>query len=254
MTQAMIDIRDLKKTFGQVQALKGLTMSVPRGEVVCLIGPSGSGKSTLLRCVNHLEQPSSGEVRVDGAPVGFVEAGGRKRAMNGRELAALRARIGMVFQHFYLWPHLSVIENIIAGPISVLGQSKEEAVAEAHRLLDKVGLAAKAGAYPDHLSGGQRQRVAIARAMAMRPKVMLFDEPTSALDPELVGEVLHAMEQIAAEGITMMVATHEMVFARRVAQKVVFMADGRDVEAADPQTLFDTPKSERLRHFLGQIL
>ncbi|MCA0998092.1 amino acid ABC transporter ATP-binding protein [Salipiger pacificus] len=250
----MIQIEDLSKSYGAVQALRGLTMNVGKGEVVCLIGPSGSGKSTLLRCVNHLEAPTGGRILVDGAPVGYREQNGQRRAMNGREFAAMRAQIGMVFQHFYLWPHMTAIENIITGPITVLRRSRADAVDEAHELLAKVGLADKAGAFPEQLSGGQRQRVAIARALAMRPKVMLFDEPTSALDPELVGDVLRAMEQVAAEGMTMIVATHEMGFARKVAKKVVFMDGGRDVEAGDPEQVFTAPKSERLQRFLNQVL
>ena len=251
----MIEIEDLTKRFGKVEALKGVSLTVTKGEVVCLIGPSGSGKSTLLRCINHLEAPSGGSVRIDGKPAGFVERpGGGRRPMNGRELAAMRAGIGMVFQHFYLWPHLTALENVIAGPMTVLGRPLPDAVAEGHRMLAKVALSDKAAAYPEHLSGGQRQRVAIARALAMNPKVMLFDEPTSALDPELVGEVLVTMEQVAAEGMTMVVATHEMGFAKKVAGNVVFMDEGRDVETGTPETLFEAPKSDRLRKFLDRIL
>lgn len=252
--QAMIEARDVRKSFGSVQALQGVSMSVDPGEVVCLIGPSGSGKSTFLRCINHLEIPDAGTIRVDGKPIGFVETGGSRRAMGGRELAALRAGIGMVFQLFHLWPHLSVIENVTLGLTDVRGMPEDQAVDVGHAMLRKVGLAHKAGAYPDHLSGGQRQRVAIARALAMQPKVMLFDEPTSALDPELVGEVLTTMEQVAAEGMTMIVATHEMGFAKRVADRVVFMDQGKDVEAGTPDEIFDAPKSERLQRFLQRIL
>lgn len=253
--ETMIQARGVQKSFGAVQALRGVSMDVKKGEVVCLIGPSGSGKSTFLRCINHLEVPDIGEIRVDGRPIGYVENGsGRRRAMGGRELAELRAGIGMVFQLFYLWPHLSVIENVTLGLTDVRGMPLAEAVDVGHRMLAKVGLDHKAGSYPDHLSGGQRQRVAIARALAMQPKVMLFDEPTSALDPELVGEVLLTMEQVAAEGMTMIVATHEMGFAKRVADRVVFMDQGRDVEAGTPAELFDNPKSERLQRFLERIL
>ena len=250
----MIQTRDVQKSFGPVQALHGVSMEVNRGEVVCLIGPSGSGKSTFLRCINHLEVPDKGDIRVDGRPIGHVETMGRRRPMRGKELAELRAGIGMVFQLFYLWPHLSVIENVTLGLTEVRGIALSEAVDQGHRMLAKVGLAHKAGAYPDHLSGGQRQRVAIARALAMEPKVMLFDEPTSALDPELVGEVLLTMEQVADEGMTMIVATHEMGFAKRVADRVVFMDQGRDVESGTPSDLFDNPKSERLQRFLERIL
>ncbi len=250
----MVEVDRLAKRFGAVHALRGVSLTVGAGEVVCLIGPSGSGKSTLLRCINHLEEPTEGEVRVDGRPVGFVEGSGRRRPMRGRELAAMRAEIGMVFQHFYLWPHLTALENVIAGPTAVLGLSVRDAAGEGHRLLAKVGLGEKADAYPEHLSGGQRQRVAIARALAMRPKVMLFDEPTSALDPELVGEVLATMEQVAGEGMTMIVATHEMGFAKKVADRVIFMDEGRDVESGPPERLFGGADSERLRRFLDKIL
>jgi polar amino acid transport system ATP-binding protein len=251
---AMIEARGVQKSFGAVKALHGVSMEVNKGQVVCLIGPSGSGKSTFLRCINHLEVPDSGDIRVDGRPIGYVETMGRRRQMRGRELAELRAGIGMVFQLFYLWPHLSVIENVTLGLTDVRGIRLDEAVDQGHRMLAKVGLAHKAGAYPEHLSGGQRQRVAIARALAMQPKVMLFDEPTSALDPELVGEVLSTMEQVAEEGMTMIVATHEMGFARRVADRVVFMDQGRDVESGTPDELFDNPKSERLQRFLQRVL
>jgi polar amino acid transport system ATP-binding protein len=252
--ETMIQARDVRKSFGAVQALQGVSMEVNKGEVVCLIGPSGSGKSTFLRCINHLEVPDQGDIRVDGRPIGYVETEGRRRPMKGRELAELRAGIGMVFQLFYLWPHLSVIENVMLGLTDVRGMAFAEALDLGHRMLRKVGLGHKAGAYPDHLSGGQRQRVAIARALAMQPKVMLFDEPTSALDPELVGEVLLTMEQVAGEGMTMIVATHEMGFAKRVADRVVFMDQGSDVEAGTPAELFDNPRSERLQRFLERIL
>jgi ABC-type polar amino acid transport system ATPase subunit len=255
MTAAMIEARGIEKTFGQVQALRGVSLDVKQKQVVCLIGPSGSGKSTFLRCINRLEVPDAGLIRVDGRPVGFNEtSNGTLRPMSGRELAQLRTGIGMVFQLFYLWPHLSVIENVIMGLTDVKRIPLPQAVEIGHQMLRKVGLEQKAGAFPDHLSGGQRQRVAIARALAMEPKVMLFDEPTSALDPELVGEVLATMEQVAEEGMTMIVATHEMGFAKRVADKVVFMDQGKDVEEGAPQELFDNPKSERLQRFLNRIL
>jgi polar amino acid transport system ATP-binding protein len=250
----MIEARGIEKSFGSVQALKGVSLEVAERQVVCLIGPSGSGKSTLLRCINYLEAPDAGIVRVGGRRVGYVGEADRPRPMNGAELAEMRAGIGMVFQLFYLWPHLSVIENVILGLTQVRRMPLRQAVENGHQMLAKVGLAHKAGSFPEHLSGGQRQRVAIARALAMQPKVMLFDEPTSALDPELVGEVLATMEQVAAEGMTMIVATHEMGFARRVADKVVFMDQGKEVETGTPSQMFDSPKSERLQRFLDRVL
>ncbi|HEY2992680.1 MAG TPA: amino acid ABC transporter ATP-binding protein, partial [Methylomirabilota bacterium] len=211
----MIEIEDLHKHFGAVRALDGVSLAVAAGEVICLIGPSGSGKSTLLRCINFLEEPTSGIVRVNGRRVGWDERDGRTRRASARELARTRAEIGMVFQHFYLWPHMVALENVIEGLVTVKGMPVGEAAAKGRALLEKVGLADKMETYPEHLSGGQRQRVAIARALAMEPRVMLFDEPTSSLDPELVGEVLRVMEQVAREGMTMLVATHEMGFARK---------------------------------------
>src|SRR5882672_10151565 len=209
----MIEVENLVKHFGAVRALDGVSLSVAAGEVVCLIGPSGSGKSTLLRCINFLEEPTAGIVRVNGKRVGWVSA---------RELARTRGEIGMVFQHFYLWPHMVALENVIEGLVTVKGMGVGAAAAKGRALLEKVGLTDKMEVYPEHLSGGQRQRVAIARALAMEPRVMLFDEPTSSLDPELVGEVLRVMEQVAGEGMTMLVATHEMGFARKVADRVMF--------------------------------
>lgn len=251
----MIQVRGLHKHFDTVQALNGVDLSVQRGEVVCLIGPSGSGKSTLLRSINFLERPTRGDIAVDGRPVGHVNVAGRSsRSMSGRELARVRSEVGMVFQMFYLWPHLSVLENVTLGMVEVRGMRLADAAQRARHLLAKVGLAGKFEAYPEQLSGGQRQRVAIARALAMEPKVILFDEPTSALDPERVGEVLQTMEAIAADGMTMIVATHEMGFARRVADRVIFMDDGRIVEMGSPQAIFDRPHSERLKQFLGKVL
>ena len=220
------------------------------GEVVCLIGPSGSGKSTLLRCINFLEEPTEGVIRLQGRRVGYTEGNGAVRRSSGSQLAAMRADIGMVFQLFYLWPHLTAIENVVLGLTEVRGVDVAAAAQQARQLLMKVGLGEKLDAYPEHLSGGQRQRVAIARALAMQPKVMLFDEPTSALDPELVGEVLRVMEAVAGEGMTMLVATHEMGFARRVAGRVVFMDKGRIVEIGAPDEVFDAPKQDRTRQFL----
>ena len=246
----MIDIEDLTKHFGAVRALDGVSLSVAAGEVVCLIGPSGSGKSTLLRCINFLEEPTSGVVRVGGRRVGWD---GERRA-GASELARTRAEIGMVFQHFNLWPHMVALENVIEGLVTVKRIPVEEAAAKGRALLAKVGLADKMEVYPEHLSGGQRQRVAIARALAMEPRVMLFDEPTSSLDPELVGEVLRVMEQVAREGMTMLVATHEMGFARKVADRVMFLDQGRIVETGTPDEIFARPRHERLRRFLDTVL
>jgi polar amino acid transport system ATP-binding protein len=246
----MIEVENLVKHFGAVRALDGVSLSVAAGEVVCLIGPSGSGKSTLLRCINFLEEPTSGVVRVNGQRVGWDGA----RRMSGRELARTRAQIGMVFQHFYLWPHMIALENVIEGLVTVKGMGIGEAAAKGRALLAKVGLTDKVEVYPEHLSGGQRQRVAIARALAMEPRVMLFDEPTSSLDPELVGEVLRVMEQVAGEGMTMLVATHEMGFARKVADRVMFLDQGRVLELGPPDELFGRPRHERLRRFLDTVL
>ena len=246
----MIEVEDLVKHFGAVRALDGVSLSVAAGEVVCLIGPSGSGKSTLLRCINFLEEPTSGVVRVNGRRVGWDGT----RRVSGRELARTRAEIGMVFQHFYLWPHMIALENVIEGLVTVKGVGIGEAAAKGRALLAKVGLTDKMEVYPEHLSGGQRQRVAIARALAMEPRVMLFDEPTSSLDPELVGEVLRVMEQVAGEGMTMLVATHEMGFARKVADRVMFLDQGRVLELGTPDELFGRPRHERLRRFLDKVL
>jgi ABC-type polar amino acid transport system ATPase subunit len=246
----MIEVENLVKHFGAVRALDGVSLSVGAGEVVCLIGPSGSGKSTLLRCINFLEEPTSGVVRVNGQRVGWDGA----RRVSGRGLARTRAEIGMVFQHFYLWPHMIALENVIEGLVTVKGMGIGEAAAKGRALLAKVGLTDKMEVYPEHLSGGQRQRVAIARALAMEPRVMLFDEPTSSLDPELVGEVLRVMEQVAGEGMTMLVATHEMGFARKVADRVMFLDQGRVLELGTPDELFGRPRHERLRRFLDTVL
>jgi polar amino acid transport system ATP-binding protein len=250
----VIEVERLTKRFGAVQALDGVSLSVAAGEVVCLIGPSGSGKSTLLRCINFLEEPTSGVVRVNGRRVGWHDGDGHARRVNARELARTRAEIGMVFQHFYLWPHMVALENVIEGLVTVKGLSVGAAAAKGRALLTKVGLADKMEVYPEHLSGGQRQRVAIARALAMEPRVMLFDEPTSSLDPELVGEVLRVMEQVARDGMTMLVATHEMAFARKVADRVVFLDQGKVVETGTPGEIFGRPRHERLRRFLDTVL
>ena len=247
----MICLRGLRKQFGKNEVLKGIDLDVARSEVLVLIGPSGSGKSTLLRCVNHLEMPSGGEVLVGGERVNRDDLSARNFQ---KHLNRVRTHMGMVFQQFNLFPHKTVLENIIEAPTQVLGKSRAEATAEAEELLAKVGLEDKRDAYPARLSGGQQQRVAIARALAMRPAVMLFDEVTSALDPELVGEVLKVMEGLAAEGMTMIVVTHEMGFAERVANRVVFMADGEIIEQGPPAEIFAHPAHERTRQFLADVL
>ncbi|HYF92981.1 MAG TPA: amino acid ABC transporter ATP-binding protein [Symbiobacteriaceae bacterium] len=240
----MIKIAGLHKRFGSLHVLKGIDLEVKQGEVVVVIGPSGSGKSTLLRCINRLEAPSGGTISVAGE---VVPAG-------GRGLDRVREELGMVFQRFNLFPHMTALKNVTLGPLKVrkMGAAKAEALAQ--ELLAKVGLADKAHAFPSHLSGGQQQRVAIARALAMQPKAMLFDEPTSALDPELVGEVLEVIKQLAREGMTMMVVTHEMGFAREVAHRVIFMDEGRIVEEGPPEQIFRQPREERTRAFLRKVL
>jgi polar amino acid transport system ATP-binding protein len=248
MTQALIEIRGLEKSFGQHAVLKGIHLEVAKGEVVALIGPSGSGKSTLLRCINLLTLPDAGQVRVGGHHVAFGQ--NATRLPGDRELARFRAGTGMVFQHFNLFPHMTALGNVMEGPVTVLRQGKAQAEATARELLQKVGLADKADTYPDKLSGGQKQRVAIARALAMKPEVMLFDEATSALDPELVNEVLQVIKSLAREGMTMILVTHEMSFAREVADKVIFMRDGVVVEAGPPSQVIDAPLQEATRSFL----
>jgi polar amino acid transport system ATP-binding protein len=250
----MIEIEDLHKSFGSLHVLNGIDMTVARGEVVCIIGPSGSGKSTLLRCVNHLETPESGRIRIDGRLAYREEVNGGFRAHSNRAIAAVRAQVGMVFQHFNLFPHLTVMGNVIEAPVHVLRQRREVARQRATELLAQVGLADKAESYPEELSGGQQQRAAIARALAMDPKAMLFDEVTSALDPELVAEVLGVMRQLAAQGMTMLVVTHEMNFARQVASRVVFMDHGRIVEEGPAEQIFGAPREARTRDFLRTVL
>jgi polar amino acid transport system ATP-binding protein len=242
------------KNFGALQVLKGVSLEVGRGEVLCLIGPSGSGKSTFLRCINHLEQVNAGRLYVDGEIVGYREKNGKLHEMHPRDAAKQRREIGMVFQHFNLFPHRTALENIIEAPTQVKKVRKADAVTRARELLDRVGLADKANAYPAQLSGGQQQRVAIARALAMDPKLMLFDEPTSALDPELVGEVLTVMRELARSGMTMVVVTHEMGFAREVADQLVFMDGGVVVEAGPPRQLLADPRQERTKAFLSRLL
>lgn len=254
MTTPMVEARGVKKSFGLVEVLKGVDMIVNPGEVACLIGPSGSGKSTFLRCVNHLEKHDAGELQVDGQFVGYERRGDTLRELNDRQICAERSQIGMVFQRFNLFGHLTALENVTLGPIHVRGESPATARDRAMTLLASVGLADKAGNFPSQLSGGQQQRVAIARALAMEPKLMLFDEPTSALDPELVGEVLEAMKQLATKGMTMVVVTHEMGFAREVADQLFFMDDGIVQESGDPRTVLTNPQTERLANFLSKVL
>ena len=253
-SRSMIEIEGLHKYFGPLHVLRGIDLSVAVGEVVCIIGPSGSGKSTLLRCINHLEVAEQGRIRIDGELVYRDEIEGRFRAHSNRAIAAVRAQVGMVFQHFNLFPHLSVVGNIIEAPVHVLRKPKEDARRRARELLAQVGLADKAEAYPEELSGGQQQRVAIARALAMDPKAMLFDEVTSALDPELVAEVLAVMRDLARRGMTMLVVTHEMNFARQVASRVIFMDHGAIVEQDLPERIFGAPREARTRDFLKTVL
>ena len=250
----MLELRRLSKSFGSLEVLCGLSMRVAEGEVIAIIGPSGSGKTTLLRCINHLETLDAGEVWLDGEIVGYRESRGRLVKASERDLRVQRAEMGMVFQLFNLFPHLSVLQNIIEAPIAVRGLSREEAVDRARQLLDKVGLLDKIDAYPSHISGGQQQRTAIARALAMEPKVMMFDEATSALDPELIGEVLSVMRVLADEGMTMLVVTHEMGFARDVADRIVFMDEGVIVEEGPPAQMLSDPRHPRTREFLQRIL
>ncbi|OOR90820.1 histidine/lysine/arginine/ornithine ABC transporter ATP-binding protein [Moraxella caviae] len=246
-----LDLQDIHKNYGALEVLKGVSLTAHDGDVISILGSSGSGKSTLLRCINLLEKPSSGKIIVGNEELALKPHKGELVAANPRQLEKLRAKIGFVFQSFNLWPHKTILQNIIEGPTQVLGVSKTEATKEAERLLEKVGLLDKKDAYPDNLSGGQRQRVAIARALAMRPQVLLFDEPTSALDPELVNEVLTVMRELAAEGRTMLIVTHEMRFAREVSSKVVFLHQGRIEEIGTPEEVFDNPKSERVREFMA---
>jgi len=248
-------IEDLHKSFGELEVLKGISMTAYDGNVIAMIGSSGSGKSTLLRCINLLETPDSGRVYVNGELIRMRPTrDGHAVPEDHRQVDRIRSRLGMVFQSFNLWSHMTVLENVIEAPVHVLKLPKAQAVERAKALLNKVGIADKLTHYPAHLSGGQQQRAAIARALAMEPKVMLFDEPTSALDPELVEEVLQVMEQVAREGMTMLVATHEMGFARRVADRVIFMDRGRVVETGPPEDLFEHPREERTKRFLDKIL
>ncbi|MFT4200137.1 amino acid ABC transporter ATP-binding protein [Gordonia sp. (in: high G+C Gram-positive bacteria)] len=250
----MVSAQAVGKSFGSLEVLKGVSLEVARGEVTCLIGPSGSGKSTFLRCVNHLERINSGRLYVDGELMGYRERGDKLYELSPKQAAKQRRDIGMVFQHFNLFPHRTALDNVIEAPIQVAGTPRDEAIAQARDLLEQVGLADRADHYPAQLSGGQQQRVAIARALAMEPKLMLFDEPTSALDPELVGDVLAVMRRLADEGMTMLVVTHEMGFAREVADQLVFMDDGVVVEQGDPRAVLADPQHERTRAFLAKLL
>jgi polar amino acid transport system ATP-binding protein len=254
MAEAMVKAEGVHKRFGRLEVLCGITLEVGRGEVMCIIGPSGSGKSTFLRTINHLERINRGRLYVDGVLVGYREHKGKLYELPDGEVATRRAEIGMVFQRFNLFPHKTALENVIEAPRLVRNVPKAQAVAEATALLNRVGLSDKLAAYPAQLSGGQQQRVAIARALAMKPKLMLFDEPTSALDPELVGDVLDVMRDLAREGMTMVVVTHEMGFAREVADKLVFMDGGVIVESGDPREVLSNPQHERTKAFLSKVL
>ena len=254
MSHTMVKSEAVCKRFGRLEVLKGINLEVQRGEVMCVLGPSGSGKSTFLRCINHLEKINSGRLTVDGELVGYREQGDKLYELHERVVARRRAQIGMVFQHFNLFPHMTALENVTLAPTRVLGVKREEASERARTVLGRVGLGDKLDVYPVALSGGQQQRVAIARALAMEPKLMLFDEPTSALDPELVGDVLDAMRELAKSGMTMIVVTHEMGFAREVADSVVFMDDGVVVESGAPNDVLVNPQHERTKTFLTKVL
>ncbi|MEU1841345.1 amino acid ABC transporter ATP-binding protein [Micromonospora chersina] len=254
MTPPMVQCHSLRKSFGRLEVLRGIDLTIDRGRVVCVVGPSGSGKSTLLRCLNHLEEPQAGRVYVDGELIGYSERGGRLRPLPDARLRRQRESIGMVFQRFQLFPHRTALENVMEGLVAVKGVPTAEARRRAADLLDRVGLADRAHHYPAQLSGGQQQRVAIARSLAMSPKLMLFDEPTSALDPELVGEVLEVMKDLAASGMTMIVVTHEMGFAREVGDHLVFMDEGLIVEQGPPREVLAAPRHDRTRAFLSKVL
>ena len=254
MTEPMVEAVGVHKHFGRLRALRGVNLRVDHGSVMCIIGPSGSGKSTFLRCINHLEKVDAGELSVDGELVGYEHRGDKLYELRDREVARKRAEIGMVFQRFNLFPHMTALGNIVEAPMRVKGETRATATERARRLLDRVGLNGREDAYPRQLSGGQQQRVAIARALAMEPKLMLFDEPTSALDPELVGEVLDVMHDLATTGITMIVVTHEMGFARAAGDALVFMDEGVVVEAGTPADVLSSPQHERTKAFLSKVL
>ncbi|MFJ6213005.1 amino acid ABC transporter ATP-binding protein [Streptomyces sp. NPDC092296] len=254
MSDVMVDVRGVHKSFGPLEVLRGVDLQVRAGEVTVVLGPSGSGKSTLLRSINHLEKVDRGRISIDGELIGYRRSGDRLHELREREILRQRTHIGFVFQNFNLFPHLTVAENLIEAPVHALHRPRKEAAAAAERLLARVGLSDKADAYPRQLSGGQQQRVAIARALALEPKVLLFDEPTSALDPELVGEVLEVIKDLAGSGTTMVVVTHEIGFAREVADTVVFMDGGVIVEQGPPSAVLDDPQHERTRAFLAKVL
>ena len=254
MTDLVVRAVDVHKRFGRLEVLKGVDLEVERGEVVCVIGPSGSGKSTFLRCINHLEKIHGGRIEVNGHLIGYREVNGSLVEDTEKNIARQRAEIGIVFQRFNLFPHMTAIENIVEAPIRVRGLHRNRALVEAEELLDRVRLSAKRDVYPGKLSGGQQQRIAIARALAMNPALMLFDEATSALDPEMIGEVLEVMNELAAEGMTMIVVTHEMGFAREAANRVAMMDDGRIIEEGSPEHFFTAPEHDRTRAFLSKIL
>jgi polar amino acid transport system ATP-binding protein len=250
----MVRSEGVRKHFGALEVLRGIDLEVRTSEVLCIIGPSGSGKSTFLRCINHLEKVDGGRLTVAGELVGYREHAGKLYELRDREVCARRAEIGMVFQHFNLFPHMTALENVMVGPVRVKKESKSTAAQRARRLLDRVGLGTKADCYPRQLSGGQQQRVAIARALGMEPKLMLFDEPTSALDPELVGDVLAVMRSLAEDGMTMIVVTHEIGFAREAGDSLVFMDEGLIIESGPPREVLANPRQERTRLFLSRIL
>ncbi|HEY8867235.1 MAG TPA: amino acid ABC transporter ATP-binding protein [Solirubrobacteraceae bacterium] len=254
MSEPMVKAEGVHKRFGRLEVLKGISLEVAPSEVMCLLGPSGSGKSTLLRCMNHLEKIDSGRLWVGGELVGYRQSGDKLHELRESDVARRRAEIGMVFQRFNLFPHMTVLENVIEAPVRVKDVPKEEAVARARTLLDRVGLSDKLKGYPSQLSGGQQQRVAIARALAMQPKIMLFDEPTSALDPELIGDVLDVMRGLARDGMTMVCVTHEIGFAREVGDTVVFMDGGEVLESGAPAEVFSNPRHERTKAFLSKVL
>ncbi|MBZ9679026.1 amino acid ABC transporter ATP-binding protein [Mesorhizobium sp. ES1-1] len=254
MSSKVVQVMNVSKSFGETQVLKNISVDVRDGEVACIIGPSGAGKSTLLRCINRLEEQTSGMIFIAGEPVGFAQRNGSFHELDATALARQRAGIGMVFQRFNLFPHMTVLENIIEAPVTLRRARKADAIASAAELLASIGLADKLNEYPAQLSGGQQQRVAIVRALAMRPRLILFDEPTSALDPELVGEVLAVMKQLAKDGMTMIVVTHEIGFAREVADTVHFMVDGEIVESGPAATVLQSPREARTRTFLSRVM
>ena len=254
MSDVVMRATDVHKSFGRLEVLKGVSLELTPRETVCIIGPSGSGKTTFIRCINHLEKIDAGRIEVNGHLIGYRERNGKLVEDSEKNVARHRTEVGMVFQRFNLFPHMTALENVIEAPVRVRGVPHDQAVAEAEKLLERVGLLAKCRTYPAKLSGGQQQRVAIARALAMKPALMLFDEPTSALDPEVTGEVLSVMEELAHEGMTMIVVTHEMGFAKKAADRVMMMDDGLIIEEGTPEHFFEAPEQERTKQFLSQIL